>query len=45
MSHKPTDLKERVMSIFESKTDEELREEFKELEVSMEQQDREYNKR
>ena len=42
---KPTiDLKEKVMSIINSKTDEELKKEFEELEASMKQQDRDYNK-
>lgn len=40
-----TDLKERVMSIINSKTDEELREEFKHLDEQMEAEDRESRKK
>jgi len=40
MSPKPADLKERVMSIINSKTEEELNQEFQEIDKMMEEEDR-----
>ena len=45
MNHKPVDIRGRVMSILNAKTDEELKQEFAEMDAVMEEQDKEYNKR
>jgi hypothetical protein len=45
MNHKPVDIRGRVMSILNAKTDEELKQEFAEMDAVMEEQDKEYNRR
>lgn len=45
MYHKSTDLRERVMSIIDAKTDEELQQEFAEMEAMMAEEDKKLRKK